>query len=491
MFAQDLSRSPTIAAPGLGEYDGAGSMMRRAEGLVGDELEVRTFSSGVRLRVVTGATGRGEEHWDPQGAGLPLYATGADVRPLKLSANFTVKELVSSGGRPDDRARISAELVTCLQAIRDAVGRPVTITSGYRSWARNVDVYRRRGKQPTLSRHCSGQAADITIPGLTGLQIAKLAIDACGDGIGVGVGGDFAHVDVRGTPARWTYFSGERNSRTIAEIDAHRADRRRRRRRGRETPADRPRPSRQRPQPRSRSTNLVLISGGPGLFDNRDIEHDQSWANYVTPPLLLTDTRAKRTSFRGSATDVTWLIYQPAYQDRFADDEARGRQSAADVRRQGFASYTELLERRARDRSWRLRWFTSADDLWRRLDSFRDPIVRVVYWGHARNDLWLTLAHSSNSRAVMPTDPGAIVTVASIAGHAGLRSRFGSGAAHRFVGCNTARFADEWTRVFGVGSEGVEGKVDFAAIHRTGGEPSLVAPGVWRSFAARSRQRTP
>ena len=41
----------------------------------------------------------------------------------------------------------------------------------------------------------------------------------------------------------------------------------------------------------------VLISGGTGPYDNRDIEHDQSWANYVTPVLLLTDTKAKRKAF--------------------------------------------------------------------------------------------------------------------------------------------------------------------------------------------------
>jgi hypothetical protein len=235
----------------------------------------------------------------------------------------------------------------------------------------------------------------------------------------------------------------------------------------------------------------VLISGGPGLFDDRDVEHDRSWANYVTPPLLLTDTPAKHASFVGSAKDVAWLIYQPAYVARFADDAARGRASVADVRRKGFASYSELLERRARDRGWRLRWFRSADDLWRRLASFQDPIVRVIYWGHARNDLWLTLAHSSSSRAMMPTDPGAIVTVASIAAHAALRSSFGAGQAHRFVGCNTSAFAAEWTRDFGVESEGVDGKVDFAGIHAGGGEPSLVAPGAWRRFRARSPQRRP
>ena len=156
------------------------------------------FPSGLVLTVASGPDGPGQQYWDPNSTGLPLYDTGAAVRSKKLSANFTVGELVRSGGRFDDRARISVALVQCLQAIRDRAGRAVTVTSGFRSWQRNVEVYRRADKKPTLSRHCSGQAADIKIAGMTGMQIAKLAIDVCGERIGVGIGADFAHIDVRG-----------------------------------------------------------------------------------------------------------------------------------------------------------------------------------------------------------------------------------------------------------------------------------------------------
>ncbi|MDJ0353909.1 D-Ala-D-Ala carboxypeptidase family metallohydrolase [Pseudarthrobacter sp. PH31-O2] len=183
------------------------------------------FETGLVLVPSPGNQGKGEEHWDPHNTGVPIYATGAGVRKEKLSRNFTVGELASSGGRADDRARISAELVTALQAIRDRAARPVKITSGYRSWARNVAVYRRAGKSPTLSRHCSGQAADIKIAGLNGMQIAKLALDACGEGIGVGIGGNFAHVDVRGSWAKWTYFSGDKNRKALAEIESYRRHR--------------------------------------------------------------------------------------------------------------------------------------------------------------------------------------------------------------------------------------------------------------------------
>jgi hypothetical protein len=182
-----------------------------------------TFPSGARLAVVTGATAQGEEHWDPNDSGEPLYDTGPGVRSTKLAHNFSVGELASSGGRASDRARISCELVACLQRLRDRMGRPVVVTSGYRSYQRNVEIYRARGKKPTASQHSSGRAADIRISGMSGLEIAKLAMELCGTSIGVGVGRSFAHVDVRGRWARWTYFTDrDESSRAIAELDEHR-----------------------------------------------------------------------------------------------------------------------------------------------------------------------------------------------------------------------------------------------------------------------------
>lgn len=191
------------------------------------EAAAAAFPSGLVLQAGPGPTGQHEEHWDPNHAGLPLYYTGPDVRSKKLAKNFSVGELVTSGGRAGDRARISPELVECLQAIRGRVGRPVRIISGYRSWARNTEVYRRRGRTPTLSRHCSGQAADIAIGGLSGMQIAKLAVDVGGDKLGIGVGKADAHIDVRGRPDTWTYFSGAEHVSALNEITAYRANHRR------------------------------------------------------------------------------------------------------------------------------------------------------------------------------------------------------------------------------------------------------------------------
>jgi hypothetical protein len=191
------------------------------------DVEAETFPSGLVLSPVSLPTGPTDEHHDPNGVNLPLYDTNASLHAKPLSKNFTVGELVTSGGRRSPAARISVDLVRCLQALRDHVAVPITVTSGYRSFNYNRKLYEGRKKTPTKSRHSSGQAVDIKIRGMTGLEIAKTAIDVCGPNIGVGIGGDFAHVDVRGTWARWTYLGkGSAKERAaIQAIERHRAAR--------------------------------------------------------------------------------------------------------------------------------------------------------------------------------------------------------------------------------------------------------------------------
>lgn len=107
-----------------------------------------------------------------------------------LSASFTLEELagasdptwrsaqiaglstVPSTGPKDktvhDRLRILAQ--TILQPIRDYVGKPVRINSGYRSPEKNASV---PGASKT-SQHVLGEAADICVPGLTDAQLKGL-----------------------------------------------------------------------------------------------------------------------------------------------------------------------------------------------------------------------------------------------------------------------------------------------------------------------------
>lgn len=164
-----------------------------------------TYQSGESLRIVKGPNRKGQEHYDPNRSGNPLLDTSGKNRIKKISDDFSVKELARSGKKTFGIARIDPQLVVCLQAIRNYVGRAVIINSGYRSFWHNIDIYRWMGKKPTSSQHISGRASDIKIAGMTGLEIAQAAIDACGPNVAIGVGREYAHIDVRGEFGVWKY----------------------------------------------------------------------------------------------------------------------------------------------------------------------------------------------------------------------------------------------------------------------------------------------
>jgi uncharacterized protein YcbK (DUF882 family) len=158
-----------------------------------------TFQSGLSLPA---AKNQGSKaHWDPNRSGNLLLFTGGKYKDKKLAPNFTVSEY-SKGG---DVARIDPKHVDCLQELRDSVGRPVVINSGYRSFDHNNQIYWARNEKPTRSQHISGRAADIKIGNMTGFEIAQAAIDACGPNISIGVGLHYAHIDVRGHFKVWKY----------------------------------------------------------------------------------------------------------------------------------------------------------------------------------------------------------------------------------------------------------------------------------------------
>ena len=114
----------------------------------------------------------------------------------KLSTNFKVKEFACTDG--SDPIFIDSELVTILQKIRTHFGASVTITSAYRTPAKNKAV----GGQ-TYSQHLYGKAADIKVKGVTPKQVAAYAEELLPGKGGIGTYGTFTHVDVRSTKARW------------------------------------------------------------------------------------------------------------------------------------------------------------------------------------------------------------------------------------------------------------------------------------------------
>lgn len=114
----------------------------------------------------------------------------------KLSTNFKVKEFACKDG--SDPIFIDTELVTVLQKIRDHFGKPITITSAYRTPPHNS-----REGGTTYSQHLYGKAADIKISGVTPKKVADYAETLLKKSGGIGIYNTFTHIDVRDTCSRW------------------------------------------------------------------------------------------------------------------------------------------------------------------------------------------------------------------------------------------------------------------------------------------------
>ena len=90
-----------------------------------------------------------------------------------------------------------------LQILRNYIGKPITINSGYRSEEYNASI---KGSSKK-SQHVMGRAADIVVKGMSPLAVhttIELLIEK-GDMLqgGLGLYDSFVHYDIRGTKARW------------------------------------------------------------------------------------------------------------------------------------------------------------------------------------------------------------------------------------------------------------------------------------------------
>ena len=93
--------------------------------------------------------------------------------------NFTMSELIYSDTAVENNINNMPDInsldcmldliVYCLQPIRDKLGLPMVITSGYR----NSEVNALVGGVST-SQHCKGQAVDFTVSGYTPAQLVTL-----------------------------------------------------------------------------------------------------------------------------------------------------------------------------------------------------------------------------------------------------------------------------------------------------------------------------
>ena len=115
---------------------------------------------------------------------------------IELTKNFSREELECPCC---GACEMSGELLADLQRIRDVIGRPFKITSGYRCKDHNTEI----GGSPT-SRHMSGEAVDINVVGWNSLDLHDL-IDEFTSHVssGVGIYRTYVHFDVRDKRTMW------------------------------------------------------------------------------------------------------------------------------------------------------------------------------------------------------------------------------------------------------------------------------------------------
>ena len=121
----------------------------------------------------------------------------------RLAPDFKVRELRCRDGT--DTVMVDEALTVVLQCIREHFGKPVTITSGYRTPAHNAAVGGAKSSQ-----HLLGRAADIRVQGVSVEDVAAYTESLMPDWGGVGRypvkagrATGWVHVDTRADKARW------------------------------------------------------------------------------------------------------------------------------------------------------------------------------------------------------------------------------------------------------------------------------------------------
>ena len=122
----------------------------------------------------------------------------------RLAPDFKVRELRCRDG--SDTVMVDETLTVVLQCIREHFGKPVTITSGYRTASHNTRVGGSKSSQ-----HLLGRAADIQVQDTDPLAVAAYAESLMPGWGGVGRypvkagrAKGWVHVDTRPNKSRWT-----------------------------------------------------------------------------------------------------------------------------------------------------------------------------------------------------------------------------------------------------------------------------------------------
>lgn len=123
---------------------------------------------------------------------------------MQLTKNFHISEFMCHDGTPvpSDLVPNVQLLAKNLQVLRDTLGIPIFVVSGYRTPSHNAKV-----KGAKNSQHLKAKAGDLRVKGKTPKQVAdaieKLIAEKKMMQGGIGIYPTFTHYDVRGVKARW------------------------------------------------------------------------------------------------------------------------------------------------------------------------------------------------------------------------------------------------------------------------------------------------
>lgn len=119
----------------------------------------------------------------------------------QLTPHFSVEEFKC---HHCGREGIDIAVPQALEKLRDIVGKPIVVNSGYRCPQHPVEAAK---SEPGM--HSKGKAADVHVVGMTARQLYAEAVKIPEfHGFGVDDEGGYIHVDIRETPARWCYSGG-------------------------------------------------------------------------------------------------------------------------------------------------------------------------------------------------------------------------------------------------------------------------------------------
>lgn len=125
---------------------------------------------------------------------------------MQLTKNFKKEEFDSKDGAemPKDVLENIKLLAKYVQLIRNEVGVPLVINSGYRSPQHNAKVGGVKN-----SYHVQGKASDLKPKGITPKQLYDVIIKLIKGGViyngGVGLYDTFVHYDIGWQGVRWDY----------------------------------------------------------------------------------------------------------------------------------------------------------------------------------------------------------------------------------------------------------------------------------------------